>query len=130
MVDRARVAAAVLVVVVGGGLFVLGSGPTTPGGTVAPNDVPTADVTVTPGDEEPGTVVVRFASTGDWESPALTVAWNESLEVADGERRLEEPGDTVTLAEQTPAGETPVEVTVTATGSGRAMEVYRETVWV
>jgi hypothetical protein len=86
------------------------------------------DVTVAPGDDDPGTVTVRFASAGDWSSPSLTVAWNDSLRVAEGERRLEEPGDSVTLSERTAAGETPVEVTVTATGSGRATEVYRRTV--
>jgi hypothetical protein len=128
MVDRARVAVAVLVVVVGVGLFALGQGPGTPGGTVAPNEVPAADVTVTPGDDDPGTVTVRFASAGDWGSPSLTVAWNDSLRVAEGERRLDEPGDSVTLAERAVAGETPVEVTVTATDEGRAVEVYHRTV--
>lgn len=127
MVDRSRVAVAALVVVVGVGLFGLGQGPTTPGGTVAPNEVPVAEVTARPGD--PGTVTVRFASAGDWASPSLTVAWNDSLRVADGERRLEAADDSVTLAERAADGDTAVRVTVTATGGGKARSIYREIVW-
>jgi hypothetical protein len=128
MVDRTRLVALVVVVAVGGGLLALGSGPVSTDGTVATNQPPGANVTVAEGATDPGTVTVRFTSTGDWSTAALTVAWNDSLRVADGERRLEEPGEAVTLADRNAAGETPVRVTVTATGGGRARTIYRETV--
>jgi hypothetical protein len=119
MVDRRRLLVAGLAVAVGTALFALGSGPGAPGGTVVTNDPPRAEVTA--GADE---VDVRFAGTGDWAAATLTVDWNGSLSVASGDRRLEAVGERVVLA--APDGG-PVRVSVTATGDGRAMVVYRAT---
>jgi len=125
MVDRTRLLVAALAVVGGVALFMLGSGPgALGGGTVVPNEVPAANVTAAPDD---GTVTVRHAGPGDWESATLTVTWNGSLSVVAGERRLAAVGDRVVLAEPDGAGETTVGLTVTARGDGRETVVYEET---
>jgi hypothetical protein len=81
MVDRHRLLVAAAVVAVSLGLYALGSGSASFGGTVSPGAPAAADVSVAPADDEPGTVTVRFARAGDWESATLEVDWNASLRV-------------------------------------------------
>lgn len=128
MVDRHRLVIAALIVAVGAGLYALGSGPASLGGTVLPGAPPAAEVSVAPADAEPGTVAVRFAGTGTWTTATLVVDWNASLRVVEGDRRLEQVGETVTLAEATESGATHVRLTVTAIGDGTEQVVYRETI--
>jgi hypothetical protein len=125
MVDRTRVVVVAGVLLGGIALFALGSGPGTLTGTVAPNAVPEAAVTPAPASDEPGRVTVRFAGTGDWDAATLTVDWNGSLVVTEGERRLETVGESMTLSEANERGETAVRVRVTATWEGRTAVVYR-----
>lgn len=117
-------------VVGGAALFALGSPPGTFTGTVAPNEVPSVHVTTTPRHDARGTVSVEFMDTGDWETATLTVDWNASLSVREGDRRLESVGERVVLAEPEDAGMTVVEVSVTATRDGRAALVYRKSLTV
>lgn len=136
MVDRARLLVAAAVLAAGAALFLLGSGPASPGGTVLPTVGPQVAVNATPGSTTPGAVTVRFADAGDWDGATLTVAWTGAVTVVDGEPRLGRVGDAVTLAEREAARETSVRLTVTAaradattaTGEAAGVVVYEDTV--